>query len=78
MSARRIGRLLGSVLALSALVGGIQLADTDGAAVADGWEWGAPVVMDGWEWGAPAHQVVLDAPTAALRMDSAIISGGAI
>lgn len=57
MSARRLGRLLGSVLMLSALVGGIFVGtlSTDDA-----------TVNDSWDWTGYFGQVTVDAPSAGI------------
>nr|MDT0661011.1 hypothetical protein [Micromonospora sp. DSM 115978] len=57
MSARRLGRLLGSVLAIAAalLVGNVA-GDFDVPTpdvTTTGFEWGAPGTDGGFEWGAP-------------------------
>jgi hypothetical protein len=44
MTTRRLGRLLGLVLALAALAGGVLLADESLISAEFGWDWG------GWDW----------------------------
>jgi hypothetical protein len=53
MSARRLGRLLGSVLMLAALVGGIFVGDLGS---------GDASVNDSWDWTGYFGQVTVDSP----------------
>lgn len=77
MSARRLGRLLGSVLALTALTGGALLADEPLALTTYGYEWasfGYEWATAGYEWASTPEPGIVD-PGAGLEPADEIAAG---